>query len=102
MLFSNSDYPVGNETREWLDARISWIVDHYGIRQMRLRSTATIQQELFDGYSPKDDASLRLVLDRLCRDLEIRSEVVEYTILRRNSSPAMMEQLWEPTWWFKW
>lgn len=38
------------------------------------------QQELFDGYSPKDDALLRLVLDRLCRDLEIRSELVEYTI----------------------
>lgn len=102
MLLSNSDYPVDNETREWLDARLSWIVDQFGIRQIWSRSTVTIQQELFDGYSPKDDASLRLVLDRLCRDLEIRAELVELRFVRRNSSPAIMEQLWEPTWWFKW
>lgn len=80
MFFSNTDFPVDNETREWLDSRIGWIVDQFGMRQIRSRTTVIIQQELFDGYSPKDDASLRVVLDRLCADLEIRSELVEYTI----------------------
>lgn len=80
MVFANADFPVDDETREWLDARISWIVDQYGLREIRAREVATLNKQLFEGYEPSNGLSLRLVLDRLCEDLGVSSDVVEYSI----------------------
>lgn len=80
MVIAKSDFPVDDETREWLDARISWIIDQFGLKEIRSRNVATINQQLFEGYDPNDESTLRLLLDRLCADLGIRNELVEYSI----------------------
>ena len=73
-------FPVDDEIQEWLDARISWIIDQFGLKYICSQNVATINQQLFEGSDANDESTLRLSLDRLCADLGIRSELVEYSV----------------------
>lgn len=73
-------YPVDDETRAWLNARISWIVDQFGLEYICRMPTATLDQALFAGFDPGREETLQLVIDRLCGKLRIDPSTVEYEI----------------------
>jgi hypothetical protein len=77
---STVSYPIDDETRAWLNARISWILDQFGLDYICRIATATLDEALFAGYDPEREETLRLVIDRLCGKLQIDSATIEYEI----------------------
>jgi hypothetical protein len=70
--------PVDPNTRDWIESRVRWLVDQFGLERVRALPVVLPNREFFpDRYEPSRFESVRALLDRVCELMEVDPSRVE-------------------------
>jgi hypothetical protein len=80
--------PLDAETKDWLDARASWLVYQFGRERIASCRMILPTADFFpDPFLATEDGA-RQVLDTLCDVLRVESHLVDFSLFRQGESPT--------------
>lgn len=68
--------PVDLAAKNWIEGRLAWLCDQFGIDVFTRRAMILPQEEFFPDEYDASDESVRELLDRVCRYMDVNPEAV--------------------------
>lgn len=69
--------PVDVHAKAWIEARLEWLGDQFGLDVLARRAPILPTEEFFPDDYDASDESVRVLLDRVCRYMDVDPEIVE-------------------------
>ena len=76
--------PIDTETREWIDARCSWIVDQFGLERILATKVMAADTELLEGYRADDQDSVLALFRKICTTMDIDFKSIRFDFMRND------------------
>ena len=70
--------PIDTNTREWIDAKCSWIVNQVGLDRVLSSKVIAADAELLEGYRPDDEDSVYTLFRKICIAMDIEFKSIHF------------------------
>src|SRR5437762_10161000 len=86
------DCPVDEPVKAWIEGRMNWLVQQFGIDRLRTAEVVLPTEDFFpDAYTPSAEGA-RTVLDRLCEYMDLDPADVELEVYEDRNPVAVQER----------
>jgi hypothetical protein len=73
--------PIDVETKTWIDSRIGWIIQQFGLEHIRACPIVAADSKLLDGYNANDEAAFLELCRKICVLMGIDFETIEFLLM---------------------
>lgn len=86
-------FPLDMETKEWIDAKVSWIIHHFGIDRIKRCSIVAADSRLLDNYDPNNVDSIATLFSKVCVLLDVDYDSIEFELIDGSRDPSSEKAL---------
>ena len=83
--FLHDMLPIDTESKEWIDAKCSWIVDQFGMERILNSKIMAADAELLDGYRAADYDSVLALFRKICMKMDIEFDSIHFYIMSNDN-----------------
>ncbi len=76
--------PIDTDTREWIDARCSWILDQFGLDRILSSKVIAADAELLEGYRADNQDSVLALFRKICMTMDIEFKSIRFDFMRND------------------
>ena len=80
----NRSLPIDSETKEWIDSRVSWILNEFGDDRIRQCEVILPEHHFLQSYRSDEDESVRILFQRVCEFVRIDHNTVDLYYFQAN------------------
>jgi hypothetical protein len=80
----NRSLPIDSETKEWVDSRVSWILNEFGDDRIRQCEVILPEHHFLHSYRSDEDESVRILFQRVCEFVRIDHNTVDLYYFQEN------------------
>jgi hypothetical protein len=84
--------PVDADTQEWVDRRMQWLVDQFGIDRLRSARPVEPTDEFFPDPYDRSEAAVQRMLDRICPWMDIDPARIELQFYPERRNPYVRNE----------